>query len=423
MSKKDEKMEKNTTEKKDKKKIIFVVVAIVVLAIILFLCWFFNRKFEVTFDFNNGSKKEIVLVKYNKVIEEKDIKTKEDLGELFIDWYEVIDEKDNEDVLAKESFDFKTKIKKNTKIKAVYESAPETITITFDSRGGSKVASITLNKGTELNLPGNPTYNGYKFITWETDNGTPIYDKALLSESMTLYAKWEKIETPKQETPKPEPPKQEAPKPEETISLSIDHNAIHRRGTIKSAKVSANVQNSSNSKVTYSLSSTACAKIDSATGVITAKTESEIEGSDIQICEVGETIKVIGTLPSGKSASVNLNIEKDLFARFTGTANNDTFVGLATSKTFYHASEKEFTITANQNVTWNAKCEDDVTYYGATCKYIGKTSSTATIFKGTLSATYTKSDGSTSNSYSNSKVTLSTPAGQSMTLIIKQIIN
>ena len=120
MSKKDEKMEKNTTEKKDKKKIIFVVVAIVVLAIILFLCWFFNRKFEVTFDFNNGSKKEIVLVKYNKVIEEKDIKTKEDLGELFIDWYEVIDEKVNEDVLAKESFNFKTKIKKNTKKNEIF---------------------------------------------------------------------------------------------------------------------------------------------------------------------------------------------------------------------------------------------------------------------------------------------------------------
>lgn len=33
---------------------------------------------------------------------------------------------------------------------------------------------------------------GYKFVTWEDKNGTSIYNEALLSESMTLYAVWEK---------------------------------------------------------------------------------------------------------------------------------------------------------------------------------------------------------------------------------------
>lgn len=33
---------------------------------------------------------------------------------------------------------------------------------------------------------------GYKFVTWEDKNGTAIYNEALLSESMTLYAVWEK---------------------------------------------------------------------------------------------------------------------------------------------------------------------------------------------------------------------------------------
>ena len=404
MSKKDTEKEVNTSKEKNKKIIIFVVVGVILLGIILFLLWFFNRKFDVTFDLNNGTKNEVVQVKYNRVINEKDVKTKEDLGDSFIAWYEVIDVKDNEDVLAEESFDFETRIKKNTKLKAVYEGAPETITITFDSRGGSKVNSITIEKGTELNMPKNPTYNGYTFVVWETKDGVPVYDKALLSEDITLYAKWKKVA-------------------EETISLSINNKAIHRRGTIKTAKVTATVKNSNNSKVTYSLSSTACAKIDSSTGVITALAESEIVGSNIQLCEVGETVTVTGKLPSGKSASVKLTIEKDLFARFTGSENNDTFVGIASSKSFYQAEEKEFTITANQNVSWSAKCEDEVTYYGATCKYMGKTSSTATIFKGTLSATYTKSDGSTSNNYSNSKVTLSTPAGQSMTILIKVRIN
>ena len=412
MTKKEEKNEVNTSEEKNKKKVILVVVGVILLAIILFLLWFFNRKFDVTFDLNNDNKDVIVQVKYNKVINEKDIKTKEDLGDSFIDWYEVIDVKDNEDILDEEPFDFNTKIKKNTKLKAVYEGAPETITITFDSRGGSKVDSITINKGTELTLPSNPTYKGYRFVTWETANGTPVYDKALLSESMTLYAKWEKIQEEKPQSSKPE----------ETISLSVDNKYLHRRGRITTAKVTANVQNSSNGKVTYSLSSTECDKIDSSTSVITAKTESEI-GSHIQICEAGETVTVTGKLPSGKSASVKVNIEKDLYAHFTGTENNNTFVGLGTSKTFYNAGEREFSITANQSVTWNASCEDEVPYLGTTCKYIGKTRSTATIFKGTLSATYTNSNGSTSNRYADSKVTLSTPAGQSLTLIIRQRVN
>ena len=412
MTKKEEKNEVNTSEEKNKKKVILVVVGVILLAIILFLLWFFNRKFDVTFDLNNNNKDVIVQVKYNKVINEKDIKTKEDLGDSFIDWYEVIDVKGNEDILDEEPFDFNTKIKKNTKLKAVYEGTPETITITFDSRGGSKVDSITINKGTELTLPSNPTYKGYRFVTWETANGTPVYDKALLSESMTLYAKWEKIQEEKPQSSKPE----------ETISLSVDNKYLHRRGTIKTAKVTANVQNSSNGKVTYSLSSTACAKIDSSTGVITAKTESEI-GSNIQICEAGETVTVTGKLPSGKSASVKVNIEKDLYAHFTGSENNNTFVGLGTSKTFYNAGEREFSITANQSVTWNAKCEDEVPYLGTTCKYIGKTSSTPTIFKGTLASIYTNSDGSTSNRSADIKVTFSTLAGQAITLIIRQRIN
>ena len=413
MTKKEEKNEVNTSEEKNKKKVILVVIGVILLAIILFLLWFFNRKFDVTFDLNNNNKDVIVQVKYNKVINEKDIKTKEDLGDSFINWYEVIDVKDNEDILDEEPFDFNTKIKKNTKLKAVYEGAPETITITFDSRGGSKVDSITINKGTELTLPSNPTYKGYRFVTWETANGTPVYDKALLSESMTLYAKWEKIEEEKPQSSKPE----------ETISLSVDNKYLHRRGRITTAKVTANVQNSSNGKVTYSLSSTACAKIDSSTGVITAKTESEIEGADIQICEVGETVTVTGKLPSGKSASVKVNIEKDLYAHFTGSENNNTFVGLGTSKTFYNAGEREFSIAANQSVTWNAKCEDEVPYLGTTCKYIGKTSSTPTIFKGTLASIYTNSDGSTSNRSADIKVTFSTLAGQAITLIIRQRIN
>ena len=70
----------------------------------------------------------------------------------------------------------------------------ETITITFDTKGGSKMDNITINKGTELTLPKDPTFDGYVFTGWVDKNETTIYDKTLLAEDTTLYAIWEKVE-------------------------------------------------------------------------------------------------------------------------------------------------------------------------------------------------------------------------------------
>ena len=85
------------------------VVGVILVAIISGLLWFNNRKFDVSFDENNGAKAKIVQVKYNKVINEKSIKNKDDLGESFIGLYEIIEVKDGKDVLAEKPFDFKTK--------------------------------------------------------------------------------------------------------------------------------------------------------------------------------------------------------------------------------------------------------------------------------------------------------------------------
>ena len=71
----------------------------------------------------------------------------------------------------------------------------EAITITFDTKGGSKIDSITIGKDTELVLPKEPTRDGYIFKGWVDKNETPIYDKVLLAEDTTLYAVWEKDAT------------------------------------------------------------------------------------------------------------------------------------------------------------------------------------------------------------------------------------
>lgn len=351
MDKKSKEKEVDTSKDNKKKRNIILIGVGVLLVIILFLLWFFNRKFEVTFDYNNGTKEEVVYVKYNKTINSKDVKTKEDLGEQFIDWYLILEEKDGKDVLADKPYDFKTKINKNTKLKAVYNGVVETITVTFDSKGGSSVDAITINKGAELTLPKDPTYKGYTFKGWVDVNDRPIYDKALLSEDTTLYAKWEKVEekkeTPKKEEPKKEEPKQEEPKKEESISLSLSNYYMHRDGT-KTSKATASTENASGN-VTYSLSSSTCARINSSTGAITAIPYSELDSMGEQICEVGETVTVTATLPSGKSASKTLTLEKDMNA----TVGNKKFYTGDRDKGFEHNRDGSFTITTNMDVNWS----------------------------------------------------------------------
>ena len=82
----------------------------------------------------------------------------------------------------------------DTTLYAVWEkdATSNKITITFDTRGGSKIESITISKNTELTLPKEPTRDGYIFKGWVDKNETPIYNKVLLAEDTTLYAVWEK---------------------------------------------------------------------------------------------------------------------------------------------------------------------------------------------------------------------------------------
>ena len=109
--------------KNDKKRRITIEIigGFILLAIIIFLVLFLNHKYEISFYLDNGANVGTVQVKYNKMINEEDIKGKDVLGESFINWYEIIEAKDGEDVLADKPFDFKTKVTKDIKLKAVFD--------------------------------------------------------------------------------------------------------------------------------------------------------------------------------------------------------------------------------------------------------------------------------------------------------------
>ena len=60
-------------------------------------------------------------------------------------------------------------------------------TITFDTAGGSEIASITQDYGTPITAPADPTREGYTFIGW---------DMEMPAENITLKARWKDIEKP-----------------------------------------------------------------------------------------------------------------------------------------------------------------------------------------------------------------------------------
>ena len=78
----------------------------------------------------------------------------------------------------------KTMPAENITVKAQWEI--NQYTITFDTNGGSEIAPITQDYGTEITAPDNPTRKGYTFKGWDKE-----IPKTMPAENMTVKAQWE----------------------------------------------------------------------------------------------------------------------------------------------------------------------------------------------------------------------------------------
>ena len=128
--------------------------------------WEIN-KYTITFDTNGGSEIAPITQDYGTEITAPDNPTRK--GYTFMGWDKEIPE---------------TMPAENITVKAQWEI--NQYTITFDTNGGSEIAPITQDYGTEITAPDNPTRKGYTFKGWDKE-----IPETMPAENITVKAQWE----------------------------------------------------------------------------------------------------------------------------------------------------------------------------------------------------------------------------------------
>ena len=128
--------------------------------------WEINQ-YTITFDTNGGSEIAPITQDYGTEITAPDNPTRK--GYTFMGWDKEIPE---------------TMPAENITVKAQWEI--NQYTIAFDTNGGSEIAPITQDYGTEITAPANPTRKGYTFKGWDKE-----IPKTMPAENITVKAQWE----------------------------------------------------------------------------------------------------------------------------------------------------------------------------------------------------------------------------------------
>jgi len=128
--------------------------------------WEINQ-YTIAFDTNGGSEITPITQDYGTEITAPDKPTRK--GYTFKGWDKEIPE---------------TMPAENITVKAQWEI--NQYTITFDTNGGSEIAPITQDYGTEITAPDNPTRKGYTFKGWDKE-----IPETMPAENMTVKAQWE----------------------------------------------------------------------------------------------------------------------------------------------------------------------------------------------------------------------------------------
>ena len=140
-------------------------------ALTLYPVWNTN-KYTITFDTNGGSEIAPITQDYGTEITVPDNPTRK--GYTFKGW-----DKEIPETMPAENITVKAQWKINQ------------YTIAFDTNGGSEIAPITQDYGTEITAPDNPTRKGYTFKGWDKE-----IPETMPAENITITARWKDTEKP-----------------------------------------------------------------------------------------------------------------------------------------------------------------------------------------------------------------------------------
>ena len=134
------------------------------------------KKYTVSFDSNGGSSVASQTVEEGKKASKPSNPTRS--GYTFAGW-----------TLNGSAYDFNSAVKGNITLVAKWNKNVNKYTVSFNSNGGSSVASQTVEEGNKATKPSDPTRSGYTFAGW-TLNGSAYNFSSAVTGNITLVAKW-----------------------------------------------------------------------------------------------------------------------------------------------------------------------------------------------------------------------------------------
>lgn len=157
-------------------KLLLAVLLVVVLAVCATAC---SKTFTVTFDSNGGSAVGSVEVKSNGTVEEPNAPTR--TGYTFEKW---VKPDGTEFVFGTDT------VTGNITLTATWRV--NSYTVTFNTNGGSQVASQSVNHNGTASMPSQPTKAGQVFVGWyeDSDFSTPFDFSKKIVQDTTVYARF-----------------------------------------------------------------------------------------------------------------------------------------------------------------------------------------------------------------------------------------
>ena len=134
---------------------------------------------KVTFNKDNGSSNETKTINAGEKVSKPSDPKK--TGYKFIEWQ-----------LNGKKYDFSKAVEEDITLKAVYEKEKPKYTVKFNNDDNTEIATKTVEEGSKVTKPTNPTKEGYRFVEWLYNNSAFNFDTPI-TQDIVLTARYERV--------------------------------------------------------------------------------------------------------------------------------------------------------------------------------------------------------------------------------------